>query len=63
MEKYYRTVIDLYKEVMSNNNQVNEDSFLEARKEIANAITAARIAGDDPSQLEELLADIDYLNE
>ena len=63
MNRYYRLVIDLYKEVTHNNNEVNEQSFLSTRAEIASAITAANIAGNDTSELEALLNDIDQLNE
>ena len=41
MEKYYRMVIDLYKEALI--NQVNSEKILEVKKEISNAITTARI--------------------
>ena len=41
MEKYYRMVIDLYKEVITTNYQVNSDRILEVQTEIANASTEA----------------------
>lgn len=62
MEKYYRMVIDLYKEVITTNYQVNSDRILEVRKEIACAITEAKVTGTSYSYLDELLNDIDYLN-
>ena len=40
MEKYYRMVIDLYKEVLLI-NRVNPDRVLDAQREISNAITTA----------------------
>ena len=62
MEKYYRMVINLYKEAINENYQVNSDRILEVRKEIACAITVAKVTGTSYSYLEELLNDIDYLN-
>ena len=62
MEKYYRMVINLYKEAINENYQVNSDRILEVRKEIASAITEAKVTGTSYSYLEELLNDIDYLN-
>lgn len=62
MERYYRMVINLYKEALSENHQVNSERILEVRKEIACAITAAKVSGSSTSHLEELLNDIDYLN-
>ena len=62
MEKYYRMVIDLYKEAINENYQVNSDRILEVRNEIAFAITEAKVTGTSYSYLEELLNDIDYLN-
>ena len=62
MERYYRMVINLYKEALSENHQVNSERILEVRKEIACAITVAKVSGSSTSHLEELMADIDYLN-
>ena len=62
MEKYYRMVINLYKEAINENYQVNSDKILEVRTEIACAITEAKVTGTSYSYLEELLNDIDYLN-
>lgn len=62
MEKYYRMVINLYKEAINENYQVNSDRILEVRKEIACAITEAKVTGTSYSHLENLLNDIDYLN-
>jgi len=55
-------VINLYKEAINENYQVNSDRILEVRKEIACAITEAKVTGTSYSHLEELLNDIDYLN-
>lgn len=57
MEKYYRMVIDLYKEALLI-NRVNSDRVLDAQKEIANAITAAVITDKPTSELELLESDI-----
>ncbi len=60
MEKYYRMVIDLYKEALI--NQVNSEKILEAKKEISNAITTARIQGTPYDELQKLLEDINTIN-
>ena len=44
MEKYYRMVINLYKEVLLI-NRVNPDRVLDAQREISNAITTAMDMG------------------
>lgn len=59
MERHYRMVIDLYKEAIQ--HQVNSDRILEARKEIASAITAARINNKDTQSLLEIENDIKTL--
>lgn len=60
MEKYYRMVIDLYKEVLLI-NRVNPDKVLDAQKEIANAITTAIITNKPTGELELLKSDIENL--
>ena len=45
MEKYYRMVINLYKEVLLI-NRVNPDRVLDAQREISNAITTAIITNE-----------------
>lgn len=60
MEKYYRMVIDLYKEAIAI-NRVNSEKALMAQKEIANAITTAKITNEPTGELELLKADIDNL--
>nr|DAF67704.1 MAG TPA: hypothetical protein [Caudoviricetes sp.] len=60
MEKYYRIVIDLYKEAYL--HQVNSEMVLEAKKEIANAITTANIQGFPSDGLQKLLDDISTIN-
>lgn len=61
MERHYRMVIDLYKEAIQ--HQVNSDRILEARKEIASAITAARINNKDTQSLLEIENDIKTLED
>lgn len=61
MEKYYRMVIDLYKEVITTNHQVNSDRILEAQTEIANASTEARIKDHPDKPLLELIEDLQPL--
>jgi hypothetical protein len=54
-------VIDLYKEAIQ--HQVNSDRILEARKEIASAITVARINNKDTQSLLEIENDIKTLED
>lgn len=61
MEKYYRMVIDLYKEAITTNYQVNSDRILEIQKEIANASTEARIKDHSDKPLLELIEDLQPL--
>ena len=60
MEKYYRMVIDLYKEALLI-NRVNPDRALDAQREISNAITTAIITNEPTSELELLKSDIENL--
>lgn len=59
MEKYYRMVIDLYKEAVQ--HQVNSERILAVKTEISNAITAAKIQGTPLGELQTLLEDINTL--
>lgn len=59
MEKYYRMVIDLYKEALI--NQVNSERILEVKKEIANAITTSKIQGKPYDWLQTLLEDVNMI--
>lgn len=61
MEKYYRMVIDLYKEAITTNYQVNSDRILEIQTEIANASTEARIKDHSDKPLLELIEDLQPL--
>lgn len=56
MERYYRMVIDLYKEAIQ--HQVNSDRILDVKKEIASAITASKIKGEPYEWLQTLMNDI-----
>lgn len=60
MEKYYRMVIDLYKETLFI-NRVNPNKVLDAQREIANAITTAIITNESTDELELLKSDIENL--
>lgn len=60
MEKYYRMVIDLYKETLFI-NRVNPNKVLDAQREIANAITTAIITNEPTDELELLKSDIENL--
>lgn len=60
MEKYYRMVIDLYKEVLLI-NRVNPDRVLDVQREISNAITTAIITNKPTGELELLKFDIENL--
>ena len=61
MEKNVRLVINLMKDTIKN-NQVNQENYMTARKEIANAITRERILGNSTEDLEELIQDVEFLS-
>ncbi len=61
MERYYRMVINLYKEAITENHQVNSDRILEVQTEIANASTEARIKDHSDKLLLELINDLQPL--
>ena len=61
MEKYYRMVIDLYKEVLLI-NRVNPDRVLDAQREISNAITTAIINLEDKGILQRSRTFIQFLH-
>lgn len=60
MVTYYRKVLDLYKDAITN-HQVNSEMILDVKKEIACAITAARIKGLPTDELCELKSDVEQL--
>lgn len=61
MEKYYRLVIDLYKEHYSGQSDLFCAKVSDARKAIASAITSANILGSPVEELEQLLDDLSLL--
>ena len=63
MERYYRMVINLYKEAIKENYQVNSERILKIQREIATASTEARIKGNSDRELQELLNDLQSLKE
>lgn len=60
MERYYRMVIDLYKE--AHLHQVNSERILAVRKEITNAITTSKIQGTSYEWLQTLLDDVNQIS-
>ena len=60
MEKYYRMVIDLYREVLLI-NRVNPDRVLDAQREISTDIPTAIITNEPTGELELLKSDIENL--
>lgn len=60
MVTYYRKVFDLYKDAITN-HQVNSEMILDVKKEIACAITAARIKGEETESLLELNNDVQFI--
>ena len=58
MVTYYRK--DLYKDAITN-HQVNSEMILDVKKEIACAITAARIKGEETESLLELNNDVQFI--
>lgn len=59
MDRYYRMVIDLYKE--AHQHQVNSERILEVKTEIANAITTSKIQGTPHGWLQTLLEDVNTI--
>lgn len=60
MERYYRMVIDLYKEAFNGN--VDHSRILEVKKAIASAQTEAKILGQTQDQFTQLMNDLRNLN-
>ena len=64
MEKYYRIVLDLYKQSFSdymNKYSVNVDAMSEAQKCLNFAIDKAKINNEPCDELEALKSDVDKL--
>ena len=60
MERYYRMVIDLYKEVISGN--LDHNRILDVKKAIASAQTEAKILGKPQEPFTQLMNDLRNLN-
>lgn len=61
MEKYYTMVMDLYRDTITGNYQVNQST--DVKKELYCAITASRIKGEKTEVLEDLIKRINELEE
>lgn len=61
MNNYYRMVIDLYKDNLTNVNRVNPEKSLAVLTEIEKAITTAKIEGKPLDDLYQLKADVELL--
>ncbi|MBQ7553294.1 MAG: hypothetical protein IJT46_02915 [Bacteroidaceae bacterium] len=64
MEKYYRMVIDLYKEAytdLKDGRNPDNDRILEVKKALACAVTEARVKEEPYDRLNELIKDISVL--
>lgn len=61
MEKYYRMVIDLYKEAITNKG-VDPEKILDAKKAIASGQTEAKILGKPQDGFTQLMEDVELLN-
>ena len=60
MERYYRMVIDLFKEAVSGN--LDHNRILEVKKAIASAQTEAKILGKPQEPFTKLMNDLRNLN-
>lgn len=60
MEKYYRMVIDLYKEALNGNADLSR--ILEVKKAIVSAQTEAKIMGKPQEPFTKLMNDLSFLN-
>lgn len=61
MEKYYRLVIDLYKEAITNKG-ADPERILEVKKAIASGQTEAKILDKPQDGFTQLMADVELLN-
>lgn len=59
MNKYYRMVIELFKESLTNVNRVNPDESLRVLTEIDKAITTAKVMNQPADELYQLKADVE----
>ncbi len=60
MERYYRMVIDLYKEAVS--GDLDHSKILDVKKAIASAQTEAKILGNSQEQFTKLMDDLNFLS-
>lgn len=60
MDKYYRMVIELYKEAVNGN--VDHSRILDVKKAIASAQTEAKILGNSQEQFTKLMDDLNFLS-
>ena len=60
MDKYYRMVIELYKEAVNGN--VDHNRILEVKKAIASAQTEAKILGKPQEPFTKLMDDLSFIN-
>lgn len=61
MNKYYRMVIELFKESLTSVNRVSPDESLRVLIEIEKAITTAKITGQPLDELYQLKADVEMV--
>ncbi len=61
MSNYYRMVIELYKDSLTNVNRVNSDKSLQVLIEIEKAITTAKIMNQPTDELYQLKADVELI--
>lgn len=61
MNEYYRMVIELFKDSLTNVNRVNPDESLRVLTEIEKAITTAKISGQPLDELYQLKADVELI--
>lgn len=61
MNKYYRMVLELYKESLTSVNRVNPDESLRVLTELEKAITTAKITNQPLDELYQLKADVELI--
>ncbi len=61
MNRYYRMVIELFKDTLTNVNRVNSDKSLNVLIEIEKAITTAKVTNQPLDELYQLKADVELI--
>ena len=61
MNKYYRMVLELYKESLTSVHRVNPDESLRVLTELEKAITTAKITNQPLDELYQLKADVELI--